>query len=210
MTHHHTENMNLNTQPRNTAFYHLGRIIAVLELGARAHTEVRCLHLYYALGFIPWASLREPLQRHQQSVLPALERKGTGDRYRESLDLLANQLQQDAGLHTPLETFGTWASTILSYQADKPPTGIPTASLPQDAPHLRPGLPGPARLLPPHRPPPPHKDDTLAYHWDYHLGRIMPWNGAGNDPNLSTAFQLGLADQRALQPKPNQGQICPG
>ena len=26
----------------------------------------------------------------------------------------------------------------------------------------------------------------------------MTWHGAGNDPRLSAAFQLGMADQRAL------------
>ena len=148
-THHHTENMNLNTQSPNPTFYHPGRIIAVLELGARAQTEVRWFHLYYALGFIPWAGLREPPHKHQQS---ALERKGTGDRYRESLDLLANQLQQDAGLPTPLETLAAWVSTIFSYQADKPPTGIPTRSLPQDAPTYAQGCLDQRRPLQPDRP----------------------------------------------------------
>ena len=76
----------MNVNQDNHAFHYLGRITAVLELGARAHGEARWVHLYYALGFIPWAGLREPLQKHQQSILPALERKGTGDKYRQSLD----------------------------------------------------------------------------------------------------------------------------
>ena len=45
VTHHHTENINLNIKPPNLAFYHLGSIIAVLELVARAHEEARWLHL---------------------------------------------------------------------------------------------------------------------------------------------------------------------
>ena len=210
MTHHHTENMNLNTQPRNTAFYHLGRIIAVLELGARAHTEVRCLHLYYALGFIPWASLRQPLQRHQQSVLPALERKGTGAATGNPWTCWPTNSSRTQACTRP------WKPSALGPPPSSPTrlTNLPPASprphYPRTPPTYAQGYLDQRRLLPPHRPPPPHKDDTLAYHWDYHLGRIMPWNGAGNDPNLSTAFQLGLADQRALQPKPNQGQICPG
>ena len=76
--HSHTETMDLHIRQADPCFYHLGAIITILELGARAHGETRWLHLYYALGFFPRAGLREPLQRHHQSVLPALERKGTG------------------------------------------------------------------------------------------------------------------------------------
>ena len=122
--------MKVNQAYTTRSFHHLGRIVAVLELGARAHGEIRWLHLYYALGFIPWAGLREPLQKHQQSVLPALERKGTGDRYRQSLDLLATHLQQAAGIDPPIETFAAWASAVLSDKTDAPPTGLPTSSLP--------------------------------------------------------------------------------
>ena len=65
--------MGEESRPDNRTFYYLGRIIAVLELGARAHGEIRWLHLYYTMGLIPSAGLREPLQKHQQSVLPCLK-----------------------------------------------------------------------------------------------------------------------------------------
>lgn len=48
-----------STTPPDRRFYYLGRIIAVLELGARAHGEVRWLHLYYSQGFVPAAGLRK-------------------------------------------------------------------------------------------------------------------------------------------------------
>ena len=50
----------------------------------------------------------------------------------------------------------------------------------------------------------------MQYHWDYHLGRLLPWVGAGNDPHRSLASQLGLADQRALNPEPGKRQGLSG
>ena len=192
--------MTFHNQPPSSAFYHLGRIIAVLELGARAHGEARWVHLYYALGFIPWAGLREPLQKHSQSVLPALERRGTGDQYRQSLDMLATHLQEAAGLDLPIETFAAWASAVLSDKTDTAATGLPTSSTPQDAPAYAQGYLDQRRELQANRPAAPPDEESPAYHWDYHQGRIMTWHGAGNDPRLSAAFQLGMADQRALTP----------
>ena len=98
MTPRQTGYRSLNNDSRDSRFYHLGRIIAVLELGARAHGEIRWLHLYYTRGLIPSAGLREPLQKHSQSVLPRLERNGRAALYKESLDSLANGLQEAAGL----------------------------------------------------------------------------------------------------------------
>ena len=191
--------MNHHESP-NPVFHILGRIIAVLELGARAHGEARWIHLYYALGFIPWAGLREPLQKHQQSILPALERRGTGDQYRQSLDLLTTQLQEAAGINPPIETFGAWASAVLSDKTDTAATGLPTSSTPQDAPAYAQGYLDQRRKLQASRPAAPPQKDSPAYYWDYHQGRIMTWKGAGNDPRLSAAFQQGMADQRALTP----------
>ena len=117
--------------PPNKVFHHLGRIVAVLELGARAHGEAHWIHLYYALGFLPWAGLRETLQKHQQSVLPALERRGTVENYGQSLDLLAIKLQQAAGIDAPIDTFAAWASALLSEKTDTGATGLPTSSTPR-------------------------------------------------------------------------------
>ena len=58
--------MEPETKLLDRRFYHLGRMTAVLGLEARAHGDIRWVHFYYALGFIPWASLQEPLQKHQQ------------------------------------------------------------------------------------------------------------------------------------------------
>ena len=41
-------------------FYLYGRLIAVLEQGARACGEIPWLEQYYARGFFPPAGLREP------------------------------------------------------------------------------------------------------------------------------------------------------
>ena len=56
-------------------FYLYGRLIAVLEQGARAQGQIPWLELYYPRGFLPWVGLREPLRNHLQSVLPFLERR---------------------------------------------------------------------------------------------------------------------------------------
>ena len=96
MPHRHTGIMTPDNQAFDRRFRELGRIIAVLELGARVHGEIRWTHLYYALGYLPHAGLPEPLQKHGQSVLPALQRRGTADRYTETLNLLATELQEKA------------------------------------------------------------------------------------------------------------------
>ena len=82
MTRRQTGNMDPDNQAPDGRFYYLGRMIAVLELDARAHGEIRLVHLYYALGFMPWAGLREPLEEHRQSALPCLEREERGEAYR--------------------------------------------------------------------------------------------------------------------------------
>ena len=58
-------------------FYLYGRLIAVLEQGARGHGEVPWLEQYYPRGFFPLAGLREPLERHRHSVLNFLTRART-------------------------------------------------------------------------------------------------------------------------------------
>ena len=55
-------------------------------------------------------------------------------------------------------------------------------------------------LPPPFTPAPPDEEAT-QYHWDYHLGHIMPWKGVSNDPNLGPGFQQALADRRVLEPR---------
>ena len=202
MTRRQTGTMHpVNHSPDNR-FHQLGRIIATLELGARAHGEIRWIHLYYALGFLPQAGLREPLQKHLQSVLPALQAKGTGERYRETLNRLATELQEKAGSEQPHHTFDGWACQVLKGMAsgDRVETELPGPPLPDDAVLYADGYLEQRRELQANRPAPPPEEEALQYYWDYHLGRIMTWIGAGNAPNLGAGFQQGLADQRALKP----------
>ena len=46
-------------------------------------------------------------------MLPALHRKGTGERYRETLDRLATELQKASGTEPPHHTFNGLASQVL-------------------------------------------------------------------------------------------------
>ena len=174
----------------NSAFY----------IGARAHGEIRWVHLYYALGFLHWAGLREPLQKHQQSVLPALERKGTGERYRQAnAGLTGHQFPAGSGSPPAPGKLLFLGQYRAGHKSDAPLIGLPTSSLPQDTPVYARGYLDQRRILQAKRPPPPAEAGNILYHWDYHLGRLMPWKGAGNDPKLGSGFQLGLADQRELE-----------
>ena len=38
-------------------FYLYGRLIAVLEQGARGHDDIQWIELYYPRGFLPWVGL---------------------------------------------------------------------------------------------------------------------------------------------------------
>ena len=178
-------------------------MIAVLELGARAHGDIRWTHLYYAIGFLPHAGLREPLQKHLQSVLPTLQRKGTADRYTDTLNRLAAELQETAGAAPSHQAFDGWASQVLKAwgTGGSVETALPGPPVPGDAVLYAQGYLGQRRELQANRPAPPPKEEALQYHWDYHLGRIMTWIGAGNSPNLTPGFRQGLADQRSLNPR---------
>ncbi len=84
--------MDLDNRPTERRFHILGLIIAVQELGDRALGDIRWVSLYYALGFLPCAGLRKPLQEHSQSLLPRLQAKGTAEKYGEFLYGLATDL----------------------------------------------------------------------------------------------------------------------
>lgn len=129
----------MDTQPTtpDRRFYYLGRIIAVLELGARAHGEIRWLHMYYTYGLIPSAGLREPLQKHKQSVLPDLQRNGRAALYQETLDSLARDLQEASGLENPLDnpsdSFESWSGQVLKDRDDGKDDNLPNSLCPGDA-----------------------------------------------------------------------------
>ena len=195
--------MTITMAASDSRFYYLGHIIALLELGARAHGDIRWTHLYYAMGFLPHAGLREPLQKHLQSVLPALQRKGTADRYSETLNQLTTELQKMAGTDPPHQNFESLATQVLKDWGTRGSvkTPLPGPPLPADAVLYAQGYLEQRRQLQQNRPSAPPDKEVQRYHWDYHLGRIMPWIGANNDPKLGPGFQQGLADQRSLNPR---------
>ena len=124
-------------EPEIWPFYLYGRLIAVLEQGARAHGEVPWLEQYYPRGFFPAAGLREPLERHRHSVLNYLTRRDRAATYLARLDWLASALDSTEDTIT----FDTWASHYLSYNKDQKPD-VPERSTPKGRSAIRPGLPG--------------------------------------------------------------------
>ena len=198
MTRRQAQNMPHKSDSPDRRFYYLGRIIAVLELGARSHGEIRWVDLYYSFGFLPRAGLNEPLQKHRQSVLPHLERKGTAAVYTATLDHLAMALQESTGGKAEFATFNAWASQVASdNQSEALLPGDPT---PEDAVLYAEGYLDQRQALQPGRQARAPDKDRRQYLWAYHLGRIMPWNGGGNDPRLPPGFQQGLRDGRAITP----------
>ena len=114
---------------------------------------------------------------------------------------------------SPFLTFESWPNQVLSDSRKAPKVGSLDTSLPQHAPTYAKGYLDQGRDLQPSRPAAPPGSETLQYHWEYHLGRIMSWKGAGNDPGLSPGFQQGLADRRSLKKwatSPKAGRLTPG
>ena len=112
-------------------FYLYGRLIAVLEQGARAHGQIPWLELYYPRGFLPWVGLREPLRKHMQSVLLFLERRERSDRYLAQLNSLVNRPGKLRQLVYPLHVPRPQPQARTSPQIHA-----------QGRAALRPGLPG--------------------------------------------------------------------
>ena len=111
-------------------FYLYGRLIAVLEQGARAQGQIPWLELYYPRGFLPWVGLREPLQKHLQSVLPFLERRGRSDSYLARLNSLANALQNSEEPPPDSASFNSWCTRYLSHDRSPKPE-LPLKSTPR-------------------------------------------------------------------------------
>ena len=175
-------------------FYLYGRLIAVLEQGARAHGEVPWLELYYARGFFPAGGLREPLERHRHSVLQFLYRRGRAKNYIARLNSLATALENG----DDSTSFDSWCSRYLSYDESRKPE-VPARSTPKDAPIYAQGYLDERLELQPHRPKLPQNEEIWQFCWDYHQGRLLTWNIAGNDPGLPPGVQLGISDRRALR-----------
>ena len=174
-------------------YYLYGRLIAVLEQGARAHGEVPWLEQYYPRGFFPLAGLREPLERHRHSVLNYLTRRDRAATYMARLNWLASAL--DSSDETI--TFDTWASHYLSYDERRRPE-VPDRSTPRDAPLYAKGYLDERIQLQPSRQALPQDESLWQSCWDYHQGRHLTFNIAGNHPGLPPGTQLGIADRRAL------------
>ena len=158
-------------------YYLYGRLIAVLEQGARTHGEVPWLEQYYPRGFLPAAGLREPLERHRHSVLNDLMRQRRAQRYTARLDSLASALSNSE----EETTFDTWASHYLSYDESRRPE-VPDRSTPRDAPLYAQGYLDERIELQPNRPAFPQEEDRWQFCWDYHQGRHLTFNIAGNSP----------------------------
>ena len=94
-------------------------------------------------------------------------------------------------------TLDTWASRYLSYDQSRKPE-VPDRSTPKDAPLYAQGYLDERIELQPNRPQPPPDESLWQFCWDYHQGRLLTWNIAGNDPRLSPGIQLGIADRRPL------------
>ena len=178
-------------------FYLYSRLIAVLEQGARAQGQIPWLELYYPRGFLPWVGLREPLRNHLQSVLPFLERRGRSERYLARLNSLVNALQNSEEPPPDPASFDTWCYRYLSHDLSPKPE-LPHKSTPRDAPLYAQGYLDERQSLQPQRPPLPGDEDIFQFCWDYHQGRLLTWNIAGNDPGLPPGVQLGIKDRRAV------------
>ena len=181
-------------------YYLYGRLIAVLEQGARAHGEVPWLEQDYPRGFSPPAGLREPLERHRHSVLNFLTRRDRAATYMARLNWLASALSNTEDSIT----FDTWASRSLSYDESRKPE-VPDRSTPRDAPVYAQGYLEERRELQPRRPALPQDEGLRQFCWDYHQGRHLTFNIAGNHPGLPPGTQLGIAERRALTAPKQKG-----
>ena len=178
-------------------FYRYGRLTAVLEQGARAQGQIPWLELYYPRGFLPWVGLRDPLRNHLQSVLPFLERRGRAERYVEKLNSLANALQNSEEATPDPASFDSFCTRYLSHDRSPKPE-FPLKSTPRDAPLYAQGYLAERQTLQPTRPSLPPEQEIWQFCWDYHQGRLLTWNIAGNDPGLPPGVQLGIRDRTAV------------
>ena len=83
------------------------------------------------------------------------------------------------------------------YNKDQKPE-VTERSTPKDAPLYAQGYLDEPLELQPTRATLPKDEGLWQFCWDYHQGRLLTWNIAGNNPSLSAGTQLGIADRRAL------------
>ena len=65
----------------------------------------------------------------------------------------------------------------------------------------------PGTAYEPKRPPLPGDEDLFQFCWDYHQGRLLTWNIAGNDPGLPPGVQLGIRNRRAVTTADPAGRL---
>ena len=174
-------------------------MIAVLEQGARAQGQIPWLELYYPRGFLPWVGLREPLRNHLQSVLPLPGTPGNAPSSYIAQPQLAGQRPPEDSEEQPAQdsaSFNSFCTGYLSHDRSPKPE-LPHKSTPRDAPLYAQGYLVERQSLQPQRPPLPGDEDLFQFCWDYHQGRLLTWNIAGNDPGLPPGVQLGIRDRRA-------------
>ena len=113
--------------------------------------------------------------------------------YVARLNWLASALKKD----DDSATFDSCCSHYLSYDESRKPE-LPAMSTHKDASLYAQGYLDERQDLQPNRPKLPPNEDLWQFCWDYHQGRLLTWNIAGNHPDLPRGVQLGIADRRTL------------
>ena len=115
----------------------------------------------------------------------------------EKLNSLANALQNSEEATPDPASFNSWSTSCLSHDRSPKPE-LPHKSTPRDTPLYAQGYLDERQTLQPQRPPLPGDEDAWQFCWDYHQGRLLTWNIAGNEPGLPPGVQLGIKDRRAV------------
>ena len=133
---------------------------------ASTHSNIRWGELHWGLGCMPRPHLREPLQKHQQSVLPRLEKRRRAELCKEWLDLLIKHLEEEGGVAPPYLPFESWGGQLLSDGNHEVELGLLNSPLLQDAPIYDQGCLGKCKDLQRKRPAAPGEGKSLHYHYD--------------------------------------------
>ena len=99
---------------------------------------------------------------------------------------------------TGLRQFDSWAAQVLRDKHQE--ARVPPSPGPEDAVLYAEGYLEQRSALQPGRARQTAETKKREYLWHYHLGRTMPWNGAGNDPRVPPGFQQALKDKWAITP----------
>ena len=86
---------------------------------------------------------------------------------------------------------------------------LPLKSTPRDAPLYAQGYLDERQTLQPTRPSLPPDQEIWQFCWDYHQGRLLTLNIAGNDSRLPPGAQPGIKDRRAVTTEDPAGRPGP-